>query len=130
MQYDFRQVYTSVLEQWFGASETDRKDILMNSFESIPIIGDSEINGKDPAHFRVYPNPLGEMNTIEFTSAGQPVSIEAVDIQGRKAAHIFSGSLPAGKQVISWNATPLGAGYYIILLHAGAGSQTKIVIKL
>ncbi len=133
MQFDFKQVYTSILEQWFGVPEIDRENILMNSFGSIPVIRDSSITGlsekNDSKTFNVYPNPLSGMTTIEFISAGQAVSIEAIDVQGRKTADIFSGSLPVGKQVIPWNAGQLAAGRYFILLHSAAGSQAKSVVK-
>ncbi len=134
MQYDFRQVYTSILEQWFGATEADRQNILMNNFGSLPVIRDATITSVpekyDPKTLNVYPNPIREMTTIEFTSSGQAVSIDVIDIQGRKTDNIFTGSLAAGKQAVPWNASQLTSGRYFVLLRTAAGSQTRSIVKL
>jgi uncharacterized protein (DUF1501 family) len=37
MQYDFRNVYGTILSQWLGASETDVKNIIFPGFQSLPI---------------------------------------------------------------------------------------------
>lgn len=37
MQYDFRNVYGTILSQWLGASETDVANIIFPEFQSLPI---------------------------------------------------------------------------------------------
>ena len=37
-QFDFRQVYSSILQQWFEMDTLDSSTVLFKDFESIPII--------------------------------------------------------------------------------------------
>ncbi len=37
MQFDFRNIYGTILSQWLGASETDVKNIIFQDFQAIPI---------------------------------------------------------------------------------------------
>lgn len=37
MQYDFRNVYGTILSQWLGASENQVKDIIFEDFQALPI---------------------------------------------------------------------------------------------
>jgi uncharacterized protein (DUF1501 family) len=37
MQFDFRNVYGTILSQWLGASETDVKNIIFQDFQAMPI---------------------------------------------------------------------------------------------
>lgn len=39
MQYDFRQVYTSVINQWMGGSSNTAKDVLFKDFDELQIVG-------------------------------------------------------------------------------------------
>ncbi|MGA0444830.1 MAG: T9SS type A sorting domain-containing protein, partial [Flavobacteriaceae bacterium] len=38
MQYDFRQVYYSVIKQWLGGNEGTAEDVLFKKFDQLPII--------------------------------------------------------------------------------------------
>lgn len=38
-EFDFRQVYASVIEQWLGGDETTEKDVLHKEFQKLPITG-------------------------------------------------------------------------------------------
>lgn len=46
-QYDFRQVYASVMNQWMGGSKAFSKEILFNEFAQIPIIQSSAIDSDE-----------------------------------------------------------------------------------
>jgi hypothetical protein len=47
MQYDFRQVYASVMNQWMGGSKSFTKEILFNDFTQIPIIQSAYIDSDE-----------------------------------------------------------------------------------
>ena len=44
MQYDFRSVYASLLEQWLCVRPTDMDEIMLQNFQSLPIIESGNCN--------------------------------------------------------------------------------------
>jgi len=44
MQYDFRSVYTSLLEQWLCVRPTDMDEIMLQNFQSLPVIEPGNCN--------------------------------------------------------------------------------------
>ncbi|MDA0194582.1 MAG: DUF1501 domain-containing protein [Bacteroidetes bacterium] len=133
-QFDFRQVYGSVLEQWFGMQLQDRASVLMSDFSTLPIIGEDVITAVRPdveqSRLKVYPNPVAEMATIDFISSGAPMKIEAIDMLGRPVGHIFSGVLAHGNQSLQWNTRELPAGNYYVLMQSESTRRTVGVVKL
>jgi len=47
MQYDFRQVYASVMNQWMGGTKSFTKDILFKDFTQVPIIQSAYIDSDE-----------------------------------------------------------------------------------
>lgn len=43
-EFDFRQVYTSLINQWMGGGSTTAKDVLFKDFEELSIVGDQHID--------------------------------------------------------------------------------------
>ncbi len=43
-EFDFRQVYTSLINQWMGGGSTTAKDVLFKDFEELSIVGDQYID--------------------------------------------------------------------------------------
>jgi hypothetical protein len=70
--YDFRQIYASVLGQWFGASVSDMSSALMRRrFGQLPIFKNNQLRTVDVAEMHgttisVYPQPASEALTIEL----------------------------------------------------------------
>ncbi len=133
MQYDFRQVYASAMQQWLGASSATSSDMLFKEFETLALIGASDITGIDEPlqenGIKVYPNPINGHTTITYLSSGEKVSINLFDIQGRKQAALFSGVKPRGKQLVNWNSNDISPGKYIVVIESAAGKQVASVIK-
>lgn len=127
-QFDFRQVYASLLEQWFGSPTGEIADVMLGDFETLPLIGKDSVGLKEA--FSVYPNPIQDHATIEFVSAGGAVDIEVIDMSGRRVEHVYAGSLPVGGHSLSWNTGSLNAGRYFVVVHGKDQKQVKSVIKL
>jgi len=117
MQFDFRQVYASVLEQWLGATSTSSKDVFFRSFETVPVIGESNLSVlKLNELLKVYPNPVDGPVTIEFSTNGQPIQVDLIDLNGRKLQQLYSGKPLAGFQRIIWNPAKITNGQYLVVL--------------
>ncbi len=134
MQYDFRQVNASIIEQWFGVSTADTTNVMLNEFETLPIIGKPEvISGLNPlkteTEANIYPNPLVGITSIDFYSNGEPLEVSLMDLQGKKVAQIYSGQTKHGKQQIIWDASHLIAGRYLIVFRNQKSHYSKLVVK-
>jgi len=75
MQYDFRDVYASVLHDWFGVSETDVQEMFEHQVNLIPVaracngnVGIENYNEIDVHELLCYPNPASHSATISFAS--------------------------------------------------------------
>lgn len=131
-EIDFRQLYGSVLEQWFGIDSGVRSSVLMNDFSTIEIIGEGGIlSTVEPPenNFIAYPNPLKGSATIEFIENGTPVSIDLIDVQGKKVQDIYRGASVNGRNSISWNTNHLSKGRYFLVLKSERKSQVFGVVK-
>lgn len=133
-QHDFRAVYASLLQQWFGVSGSDRNDILFNDFTTLPIIKSEPIvstktNNFD-RNFKVFPNPIHDVASVSFTSNGNPIQIDAVDLSGKMVSRIFSGKTQPGNQTLSWNANNLPAGNYMVVFRSTDFQKTIKVVKV
>ena len=134
MQHDFRAVYASILEQWFGKSALDRQQILLQDFDTLPILNNTVVNTNDifqkslPA-IRVYPNPVQASTLVEVQANGEAMRIDLLNMQGQVLVPLFSGILPKGKQQISWSAGRLPAGNYIVRMQQAGRFQSVQVVK-
>ena len=117
MQYDFRQIYASMLEQWLGASDATRNQVMLKSFETVPIIGESNLKTlADNEFLKVYPNPVTGPTQVEFITNGSHLELELIDLQGRRLQKIWNGNPTAGFQRITWNPGTLRTGQYIVVM--------------
>ena len=135
MQFDFRAVYASILEQWFGKSEVDRHQILYKDFITLPILRNEVVSTRDrfqdsaPA-IRVFPNPIQANSILEVEANGEPMRVDLIDLQGRVVKPLFSGILPKGKQQINWPAGRLPAGNYVVRMQQAGRNQSVKVMKV
>ncbi len=134
MQFDFRQIYASVLSQWFEKDNQSVDDVMLGSFEQVPIIGDSELitNAEDPFkqnNLKVFPNPLNNDATIRYQSDGSTVKIELINMSGKKMANIYQGPSNPGENLIKWKTQNLPKGNYILLVQGQTFKRQYKLIK-
>ena len=73
-----------------------------------------------------YPNPFKQSTEISYELAnGADVTIEVMDLTGRKVMEINEGQRAAGKHTAVLNAAGLEAGVYFYTLKAGNFTETK-----
>ena len=149
MQYDFRDVYGSVLMDWFGVAKEEVKNLLYDGFTYIPILDVCENetfpkatipppvplvgnpNGRTTVLDMVaYPNPFGARATVSFYSDGGEVDLSLLDAHGRTVRTLMKGQIADGYQEVVVNGALLPPGtYYLRLLNNGA-QQTKRLVKV
>lgn len=87
--------------------------------------------------FQNYPNPFNGRTTIEyFVAAGQvgEITIEILDILGRKVTTVFSGTAIPGRHQVAWDGrdqhgrdVSSGVYFYRIFDHEGNGQSRRMV---
>lgn len=133
MQHDFRAVYASILEQWFGKSSVDRRQILLQDFDTLPILRNEVVRTQhrlkqSAKRIKAFPNPLQATSVLEVQADGQPLRIDLLDLQGSLVQPLFSGILPKGKQQLSLPTGNLPAGHYIVrMLQAGQIQSVQVM---
>jgi uncharacterized protein (DUF1501 family) len=133
---DFRQVYATVLRDWFGLTAQETTAILGNAFDPLPIVtdpaGDDPTDTQPPgvpetfALYQNYPNPFNPRTTITYTlSAAAPVSLRIFDAQGRLIQTLVQGPRPAGPHAVRFDAGHLPSGTYFYRLETPEGQKTR-----
>jgi uncharacterized protein (DUF1800 family) len=132
MQFDFRQVYASVLAQWFGVGAAQLRTILQRDFAQLPITGASSINDDSspkPTRFELaqnYPNPFNPTTTIRYQlPTATTVKLSVFDMLGRELATLVNARQPAGMYQVNFDARGLASGVYLYRLTTPEFTETK-----
>lgn len=135
MQIDFRDIYASLLKDWF---EVDAQviqslfeqnityyDLLQgctNSIAEKPIV--------QQAQPLVYPNPSLGQHHLKFFSMNEFVEVFLIDQSGKILQKSFEGQLNDGQQILSFEINMLKAGSYFYLLKSGSRQELVSFQKL
>ena len=132
MQHDFRQVYASVIQDWFDVNNPG--ELLYGSYSTLPIFkmssGTQESPGRPGWQTGSYPNPVRSTATITFTIPAAQVSILLLDSQGRQIRKIAEGNYTAGTHQIVFERDGLPAGNYFYNLRVNGMSVTRKLLLL
>ena len=131
MQHDFRSVYASVIQDWFGLGTGT--EVLNDSFPILPIFkgvsGTKESPGRNAFEVGNFPNPVHTTSTIQFTIPAAQITLTLLDAQGRAIRTIAEGNYPAGAHKVTFERNGLPAGnYYYLLKVNGLGVTRKLLI--
>jgi hypothetical protein len=89
---------------------------------------DQHASSQLPQEFRLndaYPNPFNPTTNLSFAlPTDSPVRIQIFDITGRLVAVVLDRNFTAGYHQITWDASRLASGVYIIEMRAGSFRST------
>jgi uncharacterized protein (DUF1501 family) len=148
MAHDFRSVYASLLNDWFGVPQAELDTLLLSGFQSLPLI--YRRTGKDPQLPVInsdivtpissqpmalglrqnYPNPFNPSTKIAFTTNGESVEIKVYDSLGREIQTLADGSFAPGYHEVTFDAGDLPAGVYYYRLQSGGFQEVKSMMVL
>lgn len=132
MQYDYRQVYGSLLGQWFGTPSNAIQSLLFDkSFEQLPLFdqgGTSVRNADFELEATVFPNPASDAITIKvsFPQATR-AEFTLYSLQGKAVATPIAAELSSGIQQVSMKIPQLPTGAYYLEVKAGSLKKGTIV---
>jgi hypothetical protein len=138
MQYDFRNVYGSILMDWMGASEDAVRDILFDDFRYMSLLectptstSTDETLRDETFELTYYPNPFQDWVQVEFTCAHENIRLSIYDALGRELKVLFNQKLAAGQHRARFDGRDLPAGtYYCRIQGSGLRQLTKSLIKV
>jgi uncharacterized protein (DUF1501 family) len=136
MQYDFRQVYASVLKDWFGLTTEETKAAMGGKdFNTLPIFKENVSTMDDWADLMsrlylhdVYPNPASGKVNFKFYTDGGSSELVLFDALGNRIKTVASGKHSAGEQTISISLDGMRAGNYFYQLSQGNKKITKVLV--
>ncbi|MBT8398968.1 MAG: DUF4397 domain-containing protein [Rhodothermia bacterium] len=101
--------------------------------EAQPNVG-IEDNSELPADFALldaYPNPFNPTTTISFElPTAAEVLLQVFDVLGKQVRVLESGSLPAGRHEVTFDADGLSSGIYMFRLESGDFLAAKTVVLM
>jgi uncharacterized protein (DUF1501 family) len=135
MQHDYRQVFTSVIKDWFGATDpaitqVKFEDYVENRVDYVQCkaLSTTELF-KENLWMNCYPNPSSSKTTVEYyLHKGGHVEIDVMDLTGRSVATLVDENTNEGKHSLDFNLSQFQSGTYIFTLKTNSVSITKKVI--
>lgn len=130
MEFDFRQIYATVMEDWLCMTEAQSIAVLDRKFDKLPIFGKKVASPLDSSNsfMVIYPNPVKDnVVNIQFsTIIKSSILITIHTIQG---ATVFKQEFVLNGDFLSFNANVLSTGTYILeLLYNGSKYVEKILV--
>lgn len=138
MQYDFRSVYASILEQWFCVKPSDLNQIMLQNYQSLPLVnglacgvvtGVPDVD-EDKTLISNYPNPFSTKTVISYTTAGGHTMVQIFDTMGRLVRKLVDSVHAAGDYTITFNGEGLPNGMYYARFQNGRVQQVRTMAKV
>ena len=140
MQYDFRSVYASLLQDWLCVPGVDLATIMLQNFQTLPIINSSACSGvgihdlnqmAGETLISNYPNPFDSSTYITFKTFGGHTLIQVFDTQGHLIKTPVDGEFEAGTHKVWFENQNYPAGVYYARLENGALQQvtTMVIVR-
>lgn len=140
LQFDYRQVFTTLLQNWLGASNYVLEQTMFEGFAKMPVVDPVAVAGPEcylgatsvwdtPAPvraMRLYPNPASVSVEISYQSK--------VAFEGRLSLHSLGGRLLSDTKVVVspdlnmyfMDVTQLPAGVYFVRLENIRSGQAEV----
>jgi hypothetical protein len=134
-EYDFRQIYASVLEQWFGLSNTDISGVLQRDFTTVPILGNNQLTATGELDIpdqavSIYPNPVRNVAMLNLNNTeGGYFEVRLADLLGRTVQVLYTGQLSKGATRLHLQLDDLKPGTYVVVTRGPADNHAIRLIK-
>lgn len=139
MQYDFRSIYASILEQWFCVDQTTLQKIMGRDYQRLPLIsgvacgtitGIPELNTDGKKLITNAPNPFTNYTTITYITGGGNTMIQIFDTTGRLLSVPINKVHTAGTYTFTFDGQQLPTGIYYARFQNGAVQQVRPMLKV
>lgn len=136
MQYDFRQVYASVLTDWFELPAAEVKTAMGGKdFNTLPIFKANKASIEDYVDLvsrislnNIYPNPAVQNAQISYFTESGHVKLSVFDATGQLVSVLKDEWHGHGTYVADFNVVGLRKGNYYIQLSQGEKRITEVLL--
>lgn len=125
LQHDYRQVFTSVVKDWFGAPDAAIQHVKFENFVAnrVDYVACKELSVseifKENLWLKCYPNPTNSSISISYLLQKETkVHIEIKDISGRIIGNITDAPSVPGEHTLDFNLSRYANGTYFVTLIA------------
>lgn len=137
MQYDFRNVYASVLKDWFCLDQNEVDAIMLKNYASLPILKNtcsSQVDImkiEDLMGLQAYPNPFYDYLDINYRGVAGNISLSLFDALGRRVQVIENHSQQINADYnVRINTLHLEDGNYYLRVENGPAQKALLVTKI
>ena len=144
MQLDFRDVYGSLLQDWFGANLSTIQKVFHPGYKYYELISPScKLAGRSmnraaedelPSDngLAVFPNPTRGFSTLDLNlQTADHIQVGLYDSNGNQLSVLRSGVMEAGQHRIGVDLTSLRPGNYFVRVTSGnSGKKGRMIVKL
>ena len=134
MQIDFRDVYASVLKDWFVVDPAEIQTLFEHTVTFYPMIGACNLGldekEMDKTNLLVYPNPTYTQTTLRMETQNEWVKVEVYSIQGKLIQVSYDGNLDAKEHNIPIDTRDWAEGQYIIKVQKQSGNADVKLTKV
>jgi uncharacterized protein (DUF1501 family) len=120
MQFDFRQIYATIMKDWLCMTDTQVTEVLGNSFETLPIFKKTFFDAAnaqiDDNFIAIIPNPIqnNQLNLVFPGFVKGNIQVNVFNINGTKL-YENSGYVNGDNFVVNFNIS-LSTGVYIAII--------------
>jgi uncharacterized protein (DUF1501 family) len=125
LQYDYRQVFSSVVKDWFGATDDAIEHVKFEDYidNRVDYIRCKELSTnelfKENFWMKCYPNPTNAGISINYSLQKEAmVAIEVKDISGRTIGNIHNTHAGPGEHLFDFDLSQYANGTYFVTLTA------------
>lgn len=137
-QYDYRQIYTSILADWLNAPPEIVDAVGWNDFMESRLDLFHGVDGteeyadlKKNHKLSIYPNPARTTTNIKlWLATAVQTRLVLNDLNGHQLIEIYNGFKQAGEYTMVLDVSGLKSGYYVIQLMAGKQLKTNKLLVL
>lgn len=138
MQYDFRSIYASILQQWFCVPESTLANVMLKNFQNINVIKKSApCMSTNPEIINInagknlisnYPNPFQTSTTISYESFGGHTLIQVFNTEGKLIKTLVDMEIGAGNHKVTFENEGYLPGVYYARLQNNAIQQIRTML--
>jgi hypothetical protein len=134
MQFDFRDIYASVLKDWFEVPESEVQEIFDHVVTFYPVLGACNLGMEDESLKKekglLFPNPAVSMTTLRMQTENEWVRIQLVDLNGRALMDVMDRQLDRDMHLVPIDLTEVGQGNYFVKVTKTSGNFSLQLSKL
>lgn len=138
MQYDFRDIYGTILKDWLGLTQTEVSSVINPDIQILPLFKQGCIQStsiapdlqKNDFQINLYPNPASSYLNIEITNGSGYNQVSVFDGRGGQIERFQVESNSSQNQGINLDISNYPSGSYFVHVQNKSGNKTKKFVRI